>query len=57
MDWNEYGGLESVAFNHPIISIFPFRGAGCNVLFNDGHVELVSSRKIGKLKWKDERAK
>lgn len=56
-DWNEFGGPESVSLNHPIISILPFRGSGCNVLFNDGHAELISSKKIGMLRWADERAK
>jgi prepilin-type processing-associated H-X9-DG protein len=57
-DWNEYGGPECVSFNHPIISVIPFRRVkGCNVLFNDGHAELISSKKIGMLRWKDEREK
>jgi prepilin-type processing-associated H-X9-DG protein len=56
--WNKFGGPECVAFNHLILSIIPFNHVkGCNVLFNDGNVELISPKKIGKLKWNDERAK
>lgn len=56
--WNKFGGPESVSFNHKIPSILPFRWEkGCNVLFDDGHAELIDSEKIGKLKWKDEKAR
>jgi prepilin-type processing-associated H-X9-DG protein len=43
--WNQCGGLELVTTeNHG--------GQGCNVLFNDGHVELVRLEHISILKWK-----
>ncbi len=43
--WNQCGGPELVTTeNHG--------GQGCNVLFNDGHVELVRPEHISKLRWK-----
>jgi prepilin-type processing-associated H-X9-DG protein len=45
--WNQFGGSELLTTeNH--------KGKGCNILFNDGHVEFVKSAEIGKLKWKAE---
>ena len=42
--WNQTGGSEILATeNH--------RGKGCNVLFNDSHVEFVRADKISDLKW------
>jgi prepilin-type processing-associated H-X9-DG protein len=45
--WNQFGGPE-------IVTTDWHRKKGCNVLFNDGHVEFVKPNKIGKLKWKAE---
>jgi prepilin-type processing-associated H-X9-DG protein len=45
--WNQFGGPE-------ILTTDWHRKKGCNVLFNDGHVEFVKPNKIGKLKWKAE---
>jgi len=43
--WNQFGGAELLApENH--------NGEGCNILFNDGHVEFVKTEDLGKLKWK-----
>lgn len=42
--WNQFGGAELMAFdNH-------YR-KGCNVLFNDGHVEFIAPKQKDKLKW------
>jgi prepilin-type processing-associated H-X9-DG protein len=42
--WNQVGGPELLTTeNH--------KGEGCNVLFNDGHVEFVRTEKLGELKW------
>jgi prepilin-type processing-associated H-X9-DG protein len=44
--WNQYGGPELLTTeNHP--------GEGCNIVFNDGHVEFVPKEQFGDLKWKD----
>ena len=46
--WNQYGGPELLTFeNH--------KGKGCNILFNDGHVKFVVTKRIGELKWKAEK--
>ena len=46
--WNQFGGMELVApQNH--------RGRGCNVLFNDGHVNFVRTKDLKNLRWKAER--
>ncbi len=43
--WNQFGGPELLApENHG--------GRGCNILFNDGHVDFVETDKLGELKWK-----
>jgi prepilin-type processing-associated H-X9-DG protein len=43
--WNQYGGPELLTFdNH--------HGNGATILFNDGHVEFIKPKEIGKLKWK-----
>ncbi|MHC4721219.1 MAG: hypothetical protein ACYS6I_00775 [Planctomycetota bacterium] len=48
--WNQYGGPELLTFdNHG--------GKGCYVLFNDGHVEFIEPKDVGKLKWKVEQDK
>lgn len=45
--WNQFGGPELLTFeNHG--------GKGCNMLFNDGHVEFVKPEKTEKLRWKDQ---
>ena len=42
--WNQTGGPE-------ILITESHRGKGCNVLFNDSHVEFVKADKISELKW------
>jgi prepilin-type processing-associated H-X9-DG protein len=42
--WNQSGGPE-------ILSTENHKGQGCNILFNDGHVEFVKIKDINKLKW------
>ena len=42
--WNQHGGKE-------ILTTKNHKDKGCNVLFNDGHVEFVKAEDIGKLKW------
>ena len=45
--WNQFGGSELLTTdNH--------KGEGCNVLFNDMHVEFVKSERIAELKWANE---
>jgi len=45
--WNQFGGPEILTFeNH--------KGEGCNVLFNDSHVEFVKPERLGELKWEVE---
>jgi prepilin-type processing-associated H-X9-DG protein len=45
--WNKFGGPELItAENH--------NGKGCNVLFNDGHIEFVPAGRFGELMWKVE---
>ena len=42
--WNQFGGSELLTTdNH--------KGEGCNVLFNDLHVEFVKTERLGELKW------
>ncbi|MFC1739522.1 hypothetical protein ACFL1G_10825, partial [Planctomycetota bacterium] len=58
-DRNQFGGQEIVELeNHRIIDIegilFSRPVKGCNILFNDGHVEFVKSEDISKLNWGDE---
>jgi prepilin-type processing-associated H-X9-DG protein len=44
--WNQFGGPEILTFeNH--------KGKGCNISFNDFHVEFVKPNQLGELKWKD----
>lgn len=45
--WNQYGGAE-------ILTTENHKGKGCNILFNDGHVEFVKPKNLSKLKWGDE---
>jgi len=42
--WNKYGGPE-------LLTLENHKGEGCNVVFNDGHVEFVEADRIGELKW------
>lgn len=42
--WNQIGGPE-------ILTTENHHGKGCNVLFNDSHVEFVIADKISELKW------
>ena len=42
--WNQAGGPE-------ILTTDNHYGDGCNVLFNDGHVEFVKAEDINGLKW------
>jgi prepilin-type processing-associated H-X9-DG protein len=42
--WNQCGGPD-------ILSTDNHKGEGCNVLFNDGHVEFVKIKDINNLKW------
>jgi len=45
--WNQFGGPELMAIdNHT--------QRGCNIGFNDGHVEFIKEEEIGDLKWSDE---
>lgn len=41
--WNQVGGPEILSTEH--------HKGGCNVLFNDGHVEFVKTEDLGKLTW------
>ena len=43
--WNQFGGEEILSTNN-------HKGEGCNILFNDGHVEFILSEEAYKLKWK-----
>jgi prepilin-type processing-associated H-X9-DG protein len=46
--WNQFGGPEILTLeNHKDI------GSGCNILFNDGHVEFVTIERLGQLRWED----
>ena len=48
--WNQFGGLGLVTFeNH--------KGKGCNICFNDFHVEFVKPNQLGELKWKAKQKK
>jgi prepilin-type processing-associated H-X9-DG protein len=47
--WNQVGGPE-------ILTKENHKGKGCNILFNDGHVEFVPSNELSQLKWKAEQA-
>lgn len=45
--WNQFGGAE-------ILTTENHRGMGCNILFNDTHVEFVKREQLEGLKWKAE---
>ena len=42
--WNQFGGPKILTVEHHRIK-------GCNVLFNDGHVEFIKTEDIKKLNW------
>ena len=44
--WNQFGGKELLMPEH-------HRDKGCNILFNDGHVEFVRKKRLGNLNWGD----
>lgn len=48
--WNQFGGPELLAGER-------HKGEGCNILFNDYHVEFVTPERLGELKWKVEETK
>ncbi|MHC4069218.1 MAG: hypothetical protein ACYS18_08330 [Planctomycetota bacterium] len=45
--WNQFGGPE-------LLSTENHGADGCNIIFNDLHVEWVTSDRFDRLKWKDE---
>ena len=45
--WNQSGGPE-------LLTIENHQGDGCNVLFNDGHVNFIKSEDVNDLKWTTE---
>ena len=52
--WNQVGGTELLTSdNHQGLGRdgVTRQGLGCNVFFNDGHVEFVKAARIGELKW------
>ena len=42
--WNKFGGPE-------LLTVDNHQGDGCSVLFNDGHAEFVTRKRIADLKW------
>ncbi len=55
--WNQHGGPELLSTqNHPEHKdwFWGYRVPGCNVMFNDGHVEFVPKDRFDELKWKAE---
>jgi len=42
--WNQFGGPE-------LLTLENHKGKGCNILFNDGHVEFVKPEKLRGLRW------
>ena len=54
--YNQFGGPERLAGAiHHIPTILLRKSiTGCNVLFNDGHVEFIKTEEAGELKWKEE---
>jgi len=42
--WNQFGGPE-------ILTLENHNRKGCNVLFNDGHIEFVKTERLGELNW------
>lgn len=55
--WNQHGGPELLSSqNHPEHKndFWGYKISGCNVMFNDGHVEFVPQKRFTQLKWKTE---
>ena len=55
--WNQHGGPELLSTqNHPDYkdSFWGYKIPGCNVMFNDGHVEFVPKKRFAELKWNAE---
>ena len=57
--WNRFGGAEILTFeNHRRATLLPHKrvfGVGCcNILFNDGSVELIYPEQLSDLNWGDE---
>lgn len=55
--WNQHGGPEILSIeNHPYERdwFWGYKIPGCNVMFNDGHVEFVPKKRFAELKWKAE---
>jgi prepilin-type processing-associated H-X9-DG protein len=55
--WNQHGGPELLnTQNHPEHKdwFWGYRVPGCNVMFNDGHVNFVPKKRFAELKWKAE---
>jgi hypothetical protein len=57
--WNRFGGVEILTFeNHLRPTLLPHKGTFgvrcCNILFNDGSVELIYPEQLSELKWGDE---
>lgn len=48
--WNQYGGPE-------ILTTENHQGKGCNILFNDCHVEFIKTEQLDKLMWEAEEIK
>jgi len=46
--WNQFGGPK-------ILTTENHKGKGCNVLFNDGHVEFIKTERLVELKWNTEK--
>jgi len=44
--WNQFGGPELLTTEH-------HQGFGCNILFNDGHVEFIKPKRFGDIRWSD----
>ena len=57
--WNRFGGAEILTFdNHRRPTLLPREGnffvECCNILFNDGSLELIYPEQLGDLNWGDE---
>lgn len=55
--WNQHGGPEMLSIeNHPEYRdwFWGYKIPGCNIMFNDGHVEFVPKKRFAQLKWKAE---
>jgi prepilin-type processing-associated H-X9-DG protein len=45
--WNQFGGPE-------LLTTEQHKGEGCNILFNDGHVEFIETKQLSELRWDNE---